>query len=139
MRYEGQNCGTQTSTCPRTQGYWQANPDAWPVSSLSLGTQTYTKDELLRLLATPARGDASVVLAQQTIAALLNIANGVDPTPVAGTLAHADALFSSFSGKLPYGVKSSTVTGQAMVADAVLLDQFNKGAGTGCFATPPSN
>ena len=139
VRYEGENCGTQTSTCPRTQGYWQANPDAWPVSSLSLGTQTYTKDELLRLLATPARGDASVVLAQQTIAALLNIANGVDPTPVAGTLAHADALFSSFSGKLPYGVKSSTVTGQAMVADAVLLDQFNKGAGTGCFATPPSN
>ena len=140
VRYDGDTCGSQTPTiCPRTQGYWQANPDAWPVSSLTLGSQTYTKNQLLALLSSPARGDASVVLAQQMIAALLNIANGVDSTPVAGTLAHADGLFTSFSGKLPYGVKPSSVMGQAMVVDAVLLDQFNKSAATDCFATSPSN
>jgi uncharacterized delta-60 repeat protein len=140
VRYEGNNCGTPPSTtCPRTQGYWQANPDAWPVTSLTLGSQTYTKDQLLALLSSPTRGDASVVLAQQMIAALFNIANGVDSTPVAGTLAHADALFTSFSGELPYGVKPSSVMGQAMVVDAMLLDQFNKSAATDCFATSPSN
>jgi uncharacterized delta-60 repeat protein len=133
VRYAGGNCGSQTpSTCPRTQGYWQANPDAWPVTSLTVGSQTYTQEQLHALLASPTRGDASIVLAQQMIAALLNIANGVDPAPIADTLAHADALLSSFSGKLAYGVKTSSVIGQAMVADAALLDQFNKSAASGC-------
>ena len=141
VRYDGGNCGTPTTTpaCPRTQGYWQTKPDAWPVSSLTLGSQTYTKQQLLALLGSPTRGDASVVLAQQMIAALLNIANGVDPTSVAGTLAHADALLAGFSGKLPYGVKASSVMGQAMVVDAVLLDQFNRSAATGCSTAPASN
>jgi len=140
VRYDGNTCGGQTpAACPRTQGYWQANPDAWPVSSLTLGSQTYTKSQLLALLSSPARGDASVVLAQQVIAAWLNIANGVDSTPVAGTLAHADALFTSLGGKLPYGVKPSSVMGQAMVVDATLLDQFNKSAVADCVAPSPSN
>ena len=139
VRYLGGDCGSQTpSACPRTQGYWQAHPDAWPVSSLTLGSQMYTKEQLHALLASPTRGDASIVLAQQTIAAMLNIANGVDPTPIAATLAHADALLSVFSGTLPYGVKASSVMGQAMVADAVLLDQYNQGAATGCVAASPS-
>lgn len=137
VRYDGGGCVVQTTTCPRTQGYWRANPEAWPVSSLALGAQTYTQAELLALLASPTRGDASIVLAQQMIAALLNIANGSDPTPVADTLAHANALFNGFIGELPYGVKSSTTTGQAMVADGVLLDQYNKGAATGCVAASP--
>ena len=140
VRYAGGNCGIQTpSTCPRTQGYWQANPDAWPVTSLTLGSQTYTMAQLQALLASPTRGDASIVLAQQMIAALLNVANGVDPTPIADTLAHAEVLLSSFSGELPYGVKTSSVMGQSMVADAALLDQFNKSAASGCLLTPPSN
>ncbi len=139
VRYDGGTCAAQTPECPKTQGYWQANPEAWPVSSLTLGAETYAKNELLGLLASPARGDASVVLAQQMIAARLNIANGVDPTPVGAILEHADALFASFNGKLPYGVKSSTVVGQAMVADAVLLDQFNNGAATGCVVALASN
>ena len=140
VRYLGGDCGSQTpSACPRTQGYWQAHPDAWPVSSLTLGSQIYTKEQLHALLASPTRGDASIVLAQQMIAAMLNIANGVDPTPIAATLAHADALLSVFSGKLPYGVKTSSVMGQAMVVDAALLDQFNRNAASDCAATPSSN
>ena len=140
VRYDGDNCVSQApSTCPRTQGYWQAHPDAWPVTSLTLGSETYTKEQLHALLASPTRGDASIVLAQQMIAALLNIANGSDPTPVAGTLVHANALFNGFIGKLPYSVKSSTTTGQAMVADAVLLELYNTGAATGCVDASPSH
>jgi uncharacterized delta-60 repeat protein len=139
VRYDaGGNCEIQppsTTTCPRTQGYWQTHPDAWPVSSLTLGSQAYTKDQLLTLLASPTRGDASIVLAQQLIAAKLNVAYGVDPASIAATLAHADALLSSFIGKVPYGVRTSSVIGQAMAADAVQLDQFNKSAASGCLAT----
>ncbi len=38
------------------------------------------------------RGFASLNLAHQLIAARLSIANGSDPTPVSGTLTHADGI-----------------------------------------------
>lgn len=122
-----------TGACPKTQGYWKTHAEAWPVNSLTLGSQVYTKAELLTILNMPVRGDASLILAKQLIAAKLNVANGADPTPVSTTIAHADALFSSFAGKLPYGVAASTVTGTAMTADGEALDDYNNGTQTtGC-------
>ena len=120
--------------CPQSQGYWKNHPDTWPVGSLTLGSQSYTKTELLTILKTATRGDASLILADQLIAAKLNIANGSgEPAPVASTITHADSLLSGFSGKLPYNVKSSSPNGQAMVTDATTLDNYNNGLLTsGC-------
>ena len=111
--------------CELSQGFWKTHPDAWPVTSLTLGSQTYTQAELLAILNTPVKGDASLILADQLIAAKLNIANGSNPTPIGPTIADADALLSAFSGKLPYHVSPSTATGQQMVADAGILDNYN--------------
>ena len=61
------------------------------------------------------------------IAAKLNIANGSDPTPVSATIADADRLLSGFTGKLPYHVRPSSATGQAMVNDASVLESYNNG------------
>src|SRR5262249_39117711 len=76
--------------CPQGQGFWKNHPGAWPVISLTLGSQTYTQAELLALFDTPPRGDASVILAHQLIAAKLNIANGSNPAPISSTIADAD-------------------------------------------------
>ena len=92
-----------------------------------LGSQTYTKAELLNILNNSGSGDASMILAVQLIAAKLNIANGSDPTPVASTITHADTLLSMFSGKLPYKVKSSSSIGQMMVNDGNTLNSYNNG------------
>jgi hypothetical protein len=116
-----------TNRCPFSQGYWKNHPDAWPVTSLTLGSETYTQAELLALLRTPVRGDASLILAHQLIAARLNIANGSDPAPVSATIADADSLLSGLAGKLPYHVRPSSPTGQAMIADASTLDSYNNG------------
>jgi hypothetical protein len=117
--------------CPQLQGYWKTNPDAWPVNQLTLGSQTYSKTELLTLLNTPIgsgrNADASLILTDQLIAAKLNIANGSDPTPVNSTITDADSLLSGFSGKLPYHVRTSSTTGQAMVNDATVLNDYNNG------------
>src|SRR5262249_34689580 len=119
--------------CPQPQGYWKNNPAAWPVNTLMLGSQTYTKTELLAILSTPINGDASLTLADQLITAKLNIANGADGTPVTSTINHADGVLSGFKGKLPYKVKPSSANGQAMVNDASVLDNYNNGAlTTGC-------
>jgi len=102
------------------------------VNSLTLGSQTYTKTELLIILNTPIgsgkNADASLILADQLIAAKLNIANGVDPAPVSSTITHADSILSGYSGKLPYHVKPSSANGQAMVNDATVLNNYNNGA-----------
>lgn len=124
---------TPAGVCPLTQGYWKNHPDAWPVNSLTLGSQIYTQAELLQILNTPSTKDASIILAKQLIAAKLNIAAGSDPTPVSSTITHADGLLSGFGGKLPYNVKPSSAIGQMMVSDANTLDNYNNGLLTpGC-------
>ena len=98
-----------------------------------LGSQTYTKTELLNILGIPSGEDTSLILADQLIAAKLNIANGSDPTPISSTIADADSLLSMFSGKLPYNVDRSTPIGHRMVIDARRLDRYNNGLLTpGC-------
>ncbi len=34
--------------CPLSNGYWKNHTNSWPVTSMVLGTQTYSKTELVR-------------------------------------------------------------------------------------------
>ena len=112
--------------CPHAKGYWKNNPNLWPASALpmTLGTQTYTQTELLRILRTSVgsgrNADASLILADQLIAAKLNIANGSDPAPVTQ---HYDRCGRRAfpTGKLPYRVRPNTTNGRRMVSDAETL------------------
>jgi hypothetical protein len=113
------------NACPVSQGFWKNQAEFWPVTSLTLGGQTYTKQELALLLRSPDRGDASLILAAQLIAAKLNIAWGSNPDPIKDTITTADSLLSTYPGKLPYNVKTSTEQGKKMVSAAELLDQYN--------------
>ncbi|HEV8595786.1 MAG TPA: hypothetical protein VGR51_09680, partial [Thermoplasmata archaeon] len=71
----------QAEVCPASQGYWKTHVASWPSTSLVLGSETYSTSELVELLWTPPRGDASLILSHQLAAAKLNIANGADVTP----------------------------------------------------------
>jgi hypothetical protein len=64
--------------CTVTQGFWKTHPDAWWVESLSLGSVSYTKAQLLQILDEPVRGNGLISLAHQFIATLLNVAAGAD-------------------------------------------------------------
>lgn len=128
----------QPANCPYGQGYWK-NTAQWPVKQLTLGSQTYTQAELLILLNMPSQGDASLILANQLIAAKLNAAAGADTAAISGIVAQADALLATFPNKLPYAVEPSSVNGQGMTSMAGVLDVFNNGQLTsGCtpVATP---
>jgi len=114
--------------CPHTQGFWKNHPEAWPVTSLVLGDETYNQAELLAILKTPPKGDASLILAHQLIATKLSIASGSDPSSIGATVTHADSLLAPFIGKLPYGVKTSSSEGKQMVNDSKALDSYNNGA-----------
>jgi hypothetical protein len=122
---------TAGNKCPQAQGYWKNHPGLWRVSSLTLGTVTYNKTQLLRILNNSTTGDASVILAKAEIGALLSLANGSNPTPICDTIADADAALDGCT--VPCKIGPKTTTGQRMVSDANTLDAYNNGLLTaGC-------
>jgi hypothetical protein len=124
---------TAQANCSLTQGFWKNHAGAWPVGELVLGANTYTKAQLLAILMTPPRGDATYILAHQLIAAKLNVAGGADATAIAGALGAADAwLAANPLGSMPTGAARD-----AGVAQAALLDDYNNGVtGPGHCAEP---
>ena len=124
-----------TTNCPLTQGFWKNHPAAWSVSTLQLGTVSYTQAQLLNILATSpgSRGgaDASLILADQLIAAKLNLANGADSCPISSIVAAADALIGSRTIPIVPKITPNTTVGNQMVALASALDSYNEG-----FLTP---
>ena len=131
--------------CVRTPGYWQTHPAEWRAPALVLGranypSHVYVQAQLLDLLRLQAKGDASVILATQLIAAKLNVAGGASPLPVAQALTRADALLGAFVSTLPYRTKTNTPIGADMVTTADLLAAYNRGelpGSCGAGNTPP--
>lgn len=118
----------QAQNCPPlTQGYWKNHQGVWAAfAPLTLGSNSYTSQQLETILQTPVRGDASIALAHQLIAAMLSTAvNNTDPTPILSVLADANNLIGS--GTIPEGVAPSSPLGQAMASDESVLDDYNNG------------
>ncbi len=123
----GLSVPTEPAAGACTQGYWKNHPGSWPAATLTLGAKVYARPELLALLRTPTRGDASLILAHQLIAAKLNLAAGSDPSPVSVIVAQADGLLASLEGKLPLGIRANSEMGAAMTKIADDLDEYNNG------------
>ena len=127
----------QPQNCTFTQGYWKNHPDAWPVSSLTLGTVVYTKAELLAILDQPAQGNGLLILAHQLIAAKLNIANGADPSAAASAISAADTQIGAL---VVPPVGSGYLSPSSVNAKAKTLDDYNNGLiGPGHCASVPAN
>jgi len=110
---------------------WRSHPNDWPLTNMVLGSQSYTKTELLQVLTavvTVFRPDASLTLAQQLIAARLNEANGAAPGPMLPPSMLADSLLAGFAGKLPYHVLPSSAVGAQMMQTALQLNNYNTGS-----------
>lgn len=124
--------------CTLTQGYWK-NHEEWPVGGLMIGLRWYTAGTLDDLLETEPRGDASMILAHQLIAALLNRANGA--TPIAAINDALNWMTLNDPGRpLAYGIAARTTAGQQAVALSRLLDVYNNGrteGGPGHCSSPP--
>ncbi len=111
------------ANCTFSQGFWKNHPGDWPVQQLTLGAVTFSKTEALALLKTPPRGDATITLAHQLIAAKLNVANGADPSAIASTLAEADAFLTTN----PVGSKPGGAARETASALTATLDDYNNG------------
>ena len=134
--YSG-DLSASTTNAECTQGFWKTHPDAWPVSAtpMLLGTVLYTKTELLAIFNTPANGNGLISLAHQLITAKLNGANGSDLTPVAGTIATADAMIG---GLVVPPIGAGFLAPASTSATTETLDDYNNGllGGVIACATP---
>ncbi|NOT35082.1 MAG: hypothetical protein HOP12_13105 [Candidatus Eisenbacteria bacterium] len=120
--------------CVFSQGYWKNHSNAWPVASLTLGSVSYTKTQLLSILNKAAQGNGLIILAKQLIAAKLNLAMGANPSPVSSTISAADAQIGSLV--IP-PVGSGFLTPNSTSIKSKTLDDFNNGKiPTDCTPTP---
>jgi len=123
------HCPAPPVGCTFTQGYWKNHPENWPVSSLTLGTVTYTKAQLISNLKTPVGGNGLISLAHQLIAAKLNQAGGASvPPDVASAIAAADALIG---GLVVPPVGSGFLSPSATDSLTNTLDTYNNGLAAG--------
>ena len=129
--------GGQGGGCTWPQDYWSnANPLAcvtnpgsalcidWPVTSLALGTVSYTVEQLVAILRTPGSSNGLIALAHQLIAAKLSIAAGADGSAATATIAAADGLV----GGLVVPPLGDGYLDSGDAADAATLASFNEGA-----------
>lgn len=124
-RYLGTPPVPAPSSCPHSAGFWKSHPEDWPLSILTLGSQSYSAGEIAALLTKPVKGDASLILARDLIAAKFNVAVGADSVPLVNDIASADALLAAHAGKLPYRVSPGTSQGRAMIDLAGRLASLN--------------
>jgi hypothetical protein len=123
------DCGS----CTYTQGYWKNhgpspsgnNENEWPVTSLMLGSVSYTDVQLQAILDTEPAGNGLISLAHQLIAAKLNVENGADDTAVASAITEADTLIGALIVPPVGGGFLAPATTSALI-DA--LNDYNTGA-----------
>ncbi len=81
-----------------TQGYWKNHPEAWPAASLTVGGTTLTKAQAINVLKMPVKGDKTIAMAYQLIAAKLNVLAGNEASCINDTIAAADLWLSNHGG-----------------------------------------
>ena len=72
-----------------TPGYWKNHPEAWPVSTITVGGVTYTMDQAIAWLQKVGK-DKSVTMFSSLVPAMLNVMVGNDDSFVASTIAAAN-------------------------------------------------
>ncbi|HEY5952518.1 MAG TPA: myxococcus cysteine-rich repeat containing protein [Kofleriaceae bacterium] len=114
---------TEQGDCTLTQGYWKNHASEWPVTSVTLGSVTYTQAQALDIFAQPVAGNGLVSLAHQLIAAKLNVASGASNT-VVNEIAQADSAIGALVVP-PVGAGYLSTASTAGLAQA--LDDYNTG------------
>ena len=79
--------------CTQPVAYWLEQSSEWQLDQFLLGEMEVNRDLAFEILAANPQGDASYILAQQYIAALLNINSPADPTEVVDSLDQATTWF----------------------------------------------
>jgi len=127
---------TSTLTSECTQGFWKThgpapcttgnNSNTWPSSCfpMMLGTVAYSQAQICSILLQSVGGNGLISLAHQLITAKLNGCSTSDLTPIAATIAAADA---QIGGLVVPPVGSGYLAPSSTSSKTETLDDYNNG------------
>jgi hypothetical protein len=109
-----------------TPGYWMNHPEAWPVDEITIGGETYTRDEAIEYMKMSVQGDKTFTMFPALVAAKLNVLIGNDDSCVADTIDYADSWMATY-GPVGRGVTGSSDAWKIGEPLYEMLDKYNNG------------
>jgi hypothetical protein len=108
-----------------TPGYWKNHPEAWPVDSVTVGGEVYTRDEAIAWLQKPGK-DKTITMFSSLVPAMLNVHIGNNGSCVASTIAAAHAWMVTYG---PVGANVHAASYAWKVGEPLhrQLDNYNNG------------
>jgi hypothetical protein len=108
-----------------TPGYWKNHPDAWPVSSITVGGVTYSKAQAIAWLSKVGK-DKTTTMFSSLVPAMLNVMVGNDGSCVSATIAAANAWMATY-GPVGSGVSGGSEAWSLGEPLHQTLDAYNNG------------
>jgi SdrD B-like domain len=108
-----------------TPGYWKNHPEAWPVTSITVGGVTYTKAQAIAWLGKVGK-DKTTTMFSSLVPAMLNIMIGNDGSCVNATIAAANAWMATY-GPVGSNVAASSSAWAVGEPLHITLDNYNNG------------
>jgi hypothetical protein len=108
-----------------TPGYWKNHSEAWPVSTITVGTVTYTKAEAIALLDQVGK-DKTLTMFSSLVSAMLNVRIGNDSSCVSSTITQAQEWMTTY-GPAGRGVAASSYAWKVGEPLHRLMDNYNNG------------
>ena len=109
-----------------TPGYWKNHPEAWPVTTVTVGGVVYTRDQAIAILSSPVTRDKTYTMFSSLVPAMLNVAINNDSTCVTETINAAQAWMASY-GPVGSGVAASSHAWKLGEPLHRLMDNYNNG------------
>ena len=110
-----------------TPGYWMNHPEAWPVSSITVGGRSYTMEQAIMFMQAPVANDKTYTMFAALVAAKLNVMIGNDASCASAAIAAADSWMTTNYvglGVAAGGKNSPWRTGEPLY---LILDNYNNG------------
>ena len=108
-----------------TPGYWKNHPEAWPVSVITVGGVTYTREQAIAWLSASGP-DRTLTMFSSLVPAMLNVMIGNDESCVASAIAAGDDWMAS-NGPVGSGVRASSLAWKLGEPIHRQMDNYNNG------------
>jgi hypothetical protein len=126
------NFGIGVLTGVRTPGYWKTHSSAWPVDQVTIGDQTYSKSQAIRIMKKATQRNMWNVMFMHVVSAELNLLNGVladcgsDVDEIAQLITDGKEWLAENQDKQPVRASVDAWTSEAELIKNT-LDAFNNG------------
>jgi len=119
------NPRTTSSVGTGTPGYWKNHPNAWPVSSITIGGVVYSKANAIVWMGAKD-GDKTVTMFRSLVSAKLNVLIGAESSCIASTITAADSWMKTYG---PVGSKVDASSQAWKIGEPLYkkLDDYNNG------------